>query len=161
MDEDEKVIKFSKRGPEVLQTLSLGGLVDECNVALYFLGDDLDPDHISEMLGCMPTYSHRKGDTIRPSGKHGRPFRTGQWRYSIEGVAPEGPSEIARNLIMRFPTSDSLWESLRESCEFTFVITARTFAWNREFQLDPEVVQWVARIGAQLGVDIYSYGDEE
>lgn len=69
------------------EVVRLGGAIDRVKVSLRFSGDDLDPDAVSTLLGCPPTKSYRKGDTL-PSQRSQRVAPTGLW--TLKGAEEDG-----------------------------------------------------------------------
>jgi hypothetical protein len=55
---------------------------------LRIKGDALDPDEISAALGIRPTYSHKKGEIVRP--ERAEPFvrRNGVWSLIVDADGP-------------------------------------------------------------------------
>ena len=54
----------------------VGGDPDECGVCLAIYGEELDPDEITQLLGCQPTDSHLRGDKKGPRSPG---FSKGAW----------------------------------------------------------------------------------
>ncbi|HRQ90577.1 MAG TPA: DUF4279 domain-containing protein [Bacteroidia bacterium] len=76
-------------GEEQRELLHVGGMVGETSVTLRILGDDLDPDEITKMLGFPPSIARRKGDIrIGKRTKEEYKARTGQWH--LESPRGEG-----------------------------------------------------------------------
>lgn len=131
----------------------IGGDIDRVVVSLRFYGDDLDPERVTELLGCEPTQSYRKGDALR-SKRCRRTAGTGSWR--LEGPKDETgtlPEQIGR--LLDSVSSDLLvWEDLTR---FRPDVFCGLFldAWNRGCSLPPELMQRLAERGLTLGLDIY------
>jgi hypothetical protein len=87
-------------------TVWFGGPVDRWQVGLRVYGEELDPDHISALLGCQPSSEFRKGD----------PFpRKGRWLWNIdtEERAEKGDVEDGIKLLLaRLPSDPGIWVSL-------------------------------------------------
>jgi Domain of unknown function (DUF4279) len=145
-----------KRQPHVIA--DVGGVVDETRVSLAIYGDDLDPDAVSAVLGCVPSHSHRKGDHRRQTS---RPFSTGAWILTVEGKAPSGPSMLIEELLGRFSSDPTFWRPLSEQYRMSVRVGIHTGGWNRGFDLTAGVVAALARTGVELGFDLYFYGDKD
>lgn len=134
-----------------------GGLIDSSKATLAIYGDDLDPEQVTAKLGVAPTRSQRRGVLAKDRTVAAR---VGAWFLSEQGAAPEGPNELAHRLKKRLPEDPVLWASLGEEVSIQMRFGLFQEAWNRGFDLDPEVVAWLGRIGATLVFDIYANGEE-
>ncbi|HTD73780.1 MAG TPA: DUF4279 domain-containing protein [Steroidobacteraceae bacterium] len=143
------------RKPHVVA--EVGGMVDESRVTLAIYGDDLDPESISKMAGCNPTHAHRKGDRKTESSP---PFRTGAWLLTVEGKAPQGPNDLIRLLLDRFPSEPAFWRPLSDRYQISVRVGIHTGGWNRGFDLEPATIAAVSILGGILGFDLYFYGEE-
>ena len=134
-----------------------GGVVDRTHVTLGIHGEDLDPVEISSLLQCTPTSAHRRGDS-RPRNQ--QPWPKGAWLLSVEGDAPSEPEDLLKVLLAQLPHDPSVWAELHR--RFTVRLGFGLFleSWNRGFDLSPEVLQEVTRLGMSLGFDIYAGSDE-
>lgn len=77
MEDTESLESYAKQGlllkhvgsgpnkPAGKLTYIAGGGVDEACVTLRFFGAHLDPDVLTQMLGCQPTTARRKGEIVR------------------------------------------------------------------------------------------------
>jgi hypothetical protein len=55
---------------------------------LRFMGDRLEPDKLTAILGVAPTTAYRKGEVYKRSRGHEVRGRTGLWLLSSKGFAP-------------------------------------------------------------------------
>lgn len=147
------IIRF--REPEIVA--HVGGLVDETRVTLGIHGDDLDPQQVSEWLGCPPTSAHRRGDQ-RQRGVP--PWPSGAYLLTVEGKAPEGPDDLLASLLAQITVDPGIWSRL--NAQFTVRITFGVFIsqWNRGFELSAEAIDRLNAIGAHVGFDLYADLDE-
>jgi hypothetical protein len=151
-------------GPEnvvpLYETLAeAGGPPDECGVTLGIQGDDLDPDEITRLLGVPPTFSHRRGERLKPQSR--APFRHGAWFLEQRGRAPLQPDELTKALLDQLPTAPQCWRSIRERFEIRLVYGVHFSGWNKGFDLPGVLVARIAAIGATMGFDLYAYGEED
>ena len=58
-------------------------------VALRIIGDKLDPDEITKLLGAPPTIAEKKGDKITGKTPGYRIAGSGMWRLSTRDRTPE------------------------------------------------------------------------
>jgi len=146
---------YRNRQPSVL--VEVGGAVDESHVSLAIYGDDLDPDALSAMLGCVPSHSHRKGDCRSQTSPLSR---TGAWIFTVEGRAPRGPDELIEELLARFPEDALFWRELTERYQVSVRMGIHMGGWNRGFDLPLATVTALAQRRIGVGFDLYFYGDE-
>jgi hypothetical protein len=147
-DDDDKVIPIMGR-----PILEAGGPIDESGATLVVLGEELDPDEVTALLGVQPTHAFRQGD--RP-GPRSPPSRHGGWMLEVRGQAPDGPEVQLRKLLMQLPTSDAIWRELRERYRVNVSFGLHMEAWNRGFTLDPVDLGRIGRMGVPMGFDIYA-----
>ena len=135
----------------------VGGSVDATDVTLGIHGYDLDPDAVTEVMGCPPTRAHRRGDTH--SKGRGTYSRGGAWLYSVHGLEPEEPEAVLRRLLARFPATASFWAPICAQYRVVVGFGLHLSDWNRGFALSPEMLRMLATTGVGLDFDIYSNGD--
>jgi hypothetical protein len=135
-----------------------GGPPDELRAWLCLYAEHLVPEVVSQRLGCAPTCAHRKGDR---RGDRGRPFEKGAWILTVEARAPASPDGLVRALLGRFPADSAFWAELRRDYDIRITFGVHTSGWNRGFDLSSESMDLLARTGASVGFDLYSYGEDE
>jgi hypothetical protein len=150
--EDDDVIPI--RRTEVIA--EVGGLIDETRVTIALHGDDLDPDEITTALGCPPSRSRRRGD---PRPRSVTPWPNGAWLLSVGGKAPVEPEHLLSELLDRLPADPSLWANLRSRFDVSLGFGLFQSAWNRGFDLSPELLRRVVGMGLGLDFDIYADAD--
>ena len=133
----------------------LGGVVDETRVWLGLYGELLDPIEISATLGLEPTSAHKRGDARRTAG----PWPQGAWILTKEGEPSEQPAEVLRVLLDALPSDPDVWAALRGRFAVRLTFGLHLDAFNRGFDLPPELVGRIASIGAIVGFDIYCDGE--
>jgi len=150
MKDDEDIVPI-RRPPETIATV--GGLIDETRLTIGVHGEDLDPDEVSRILGCMPSRSHRRGEP-RPGNVPCWP--KGAWLLSVEGKAPVGPEDLLSSLLERLPSDPLVWENLRHRYSVRLGFGLFRGAWNRGFELSPSALARVVSLGFGLEFDIYA-----
>lgn len=133
--------------------ISVGGEVERIKVSLRFLGDDLDPDFISNLLGCQPTESYRKGDVLS-SKRSSRIAHTGVWSLRDVEEDTNTLEMKVRRLLNRVSADSAAWNSLSR---FQGNIFCGVFIedWNRGFSLSPELMQNLVERKLAIDLDIY------
>lgn len=132
----------------------VGGPVDEVRVALRVMGDDLDPDEVSRLLGCQPTMARRKGEVV-PGKVRDRVWQSGIW--TLGRTTRRAAIEEEVRLLLAAVTDDlGAW---RELCRrFRMDVFCGVFMedWNRGFELSPATMKLLSERGLAIGFDIYA-----
>lgn len=152
MDE-EKIIHFPQR-----IVIEVGGVVDKSSASLCIYGEDLDPDEITNILETKPTKAFRKGFRQGPRSK---PSSHGGWFLEVKGIAPEGPDEILRKLLMRLPVDATIWEKINKKYKTRISFGIYMSGWNKGFSLSRAQLSRVSEMGILLDFDIYSYSEDD
>jgi len=137
-----------------------GGLVDSMSVALCLYSETLDPDLVTQRLGCPPSTSHRKGDRKGPRSP-AEGFKKGAWILTVEGEAPTTADELVDLLLRRFPRDEEFWRALCRDYDVQIRFGVRMEIWNRGFDLSTTTLKLMASTGAKAMFDIYYYGTDE
>lgn len=131
-------------------TVWFGGPVDSWQVALRVYAEDLDPDHVSAILGCQPSSAAKKGD----------PFpRQGRWILTIDSRECDRNDDVedgVRMLLARLPSSLDVWASLTSTYEVDVFCGLFLDSSNRGFGIQPDISKSLAERGLEIGFDIYS-----
>ena len=146
---NDKVVPI--RRPEIIA--EIGGVVDESGVTLCVYGEDLDPKTVTRLLGVKPTSSFRRGYRRKPNA---RPMPHGAWFLEVRGKAPKGPDAHLRKLLMKLPDSAESWNQLKTQYKIRLTFSVGFAGWNKGFNLPADLVSRAARIGVDLGFDIYA-----
>lgn len=134
-----------------------GGGPEETRVSLCIYHEQLDPEAVSARLECRPTHSHRQGER---RSEHSPPYHQGAWVLTVEGHHPNGPDELMRLLLARFPSEAEFWSQLRADYELELHVALHMDGRKRAFQLGPSALQLVAVSGIPLSFDLTFYPDE-
>ncbi len=125
---------------------------EETYACYLLLGDDLDPDTVSEYLGLTPTRAWRKGDASPDSG----PQDVGGWLLGSD--LPRDCSEEDHVLAL-FQALRPSWlaaASLGARYRASLYVVVRTSSHaNPVFNFDRSTVRQAAELNAELGVDLY------
>jgi len=143
------------RGEGVLHA---GGVVDSSSVSLCIYGESLDPDAVSDLLQTSPTTALRRGE--RRNARSPESPR-GVWILPVEGVAPDGPEQHLRQLLMRLPATPDTWATIRARYQARISVGIHMDSWNRGFAFSPDALRQVAIMGLELDFDIYANSEGE
>jgi hypothetical protein len=128
---------------------------------LRFFGDDLDPDHISNVLGVAPTNAYRKGD-VTPSEKGKKAVaETGTWQLEAdEEFSGELPEQIAS--IFAALTDDlTVWKDLSSRFDGDVFVGLFMAELNEAFSLDPALLGAISSRGLVLEFDLYGAEEDD
>jgi len=131
-----------------------GGEVDETSVSLRFSCDTLDPDEISKLLDCQPTYSYRKGDVL-PDKRYRRVTRTGMWGLSEKKTGEVSLEKQIFQLFSRLTDDLEIWRKLTSQYHSDLFCGLFMDSWNRGIDFSPELMAQISARGLTLGLDIY------
>ena len=126
-------------------------------ITLRLLGEELDPDRISALLGCAPARAHRKGFPI--FGREGaRNAKTGQWQLTIDsrdGDERDDVEDGIRALLERLPSDSGLWTSLTSMYKVDIFCGLFLEAENRGFPISAEISKLLSDRHLDIGFDMY------
>ena len=137
----------------------VGGEVDRVEVSLRVVGEALDPDRITRMLGVTPTFAARKGQEIR-RGTDTVTQRIGVWSYALPASAEWELGDAIHTLLEQLPADPALWESLAAEYATDVFCGLYLSAVNRGTELSVETMALLAERRLRLGLDIYGHGSE-
>jgi hypothetical protein len=135
----------------------VGGVIDESGVTFAVYGDDLIPKDVTELLGVKPTRSFLPGYRRNPSS---RPMPHGGWFLEVREKTPDGPEAQLRKLLMKLPTSENVWKTLKARYKVQIRFGLHMTGWNKGFELSSTLIRRLAKIGVDLEFDVYAYGED-
>jgi hypothetical protein len=126
------------------------------------MGDSLDPDEITLLMGQQPHRAFRKGQPrTRPNGKAMPPARIGTWMLKTELGADETLDEGIERFLKSLPADESMWINLERRFQIELICDVRVRGANQGFWISPHVLKLLSDRQIELGVDIFPYPDEE
>jgi hypothetical protein len=143
-------------------TVWFGGPIAWFSITLRILGDHLDPDEVSAILGCQPESVERKGKPVlRPDGTVARIGKTGAWRLELSPADTDewDCGEAIMVLMSRLPAGVEIWRSLTQRFRVDVSVALSMESRNKGFLLSPQVMRCLGERGIEVGFDIY-YEDE-
>jgi len=128
--------------------------------ALRIMGDDLDPDEITQLLGKVPTKAERKGDrTDYPSGRS-KIARGGMWRIIAAGREP-GDLDAQVAEILAGTTEDlSVWRALSRRFEVQLFVGLFLEVGNEGLYVSRETTALLGARSIAVDFDIYDGCDD-
>ena len=138
--------------------ITTGGPVDELGICLAVYGVDLEPAQVTAILGCGPSSSHRRGEQRGPRSP---PLKKGAWLLEVRGKAPTSADELLADLLSRIPRDENVWIALRERFDVQLRFAVHMTGWNRGFGVSAAMITAIAKLHAELVLDIYAYDEDE
>jgi len=126
-------------------------------VSLSVVGEDVDPEAVSDLLGSPPDRSHRLGD-FGSSDPDGSPVPPrGHWGISTEGRIPEDEplSRHVQSLLDRVTANVPTWRELADKYSCRIFVGWFMAQRNEMVSLDPELLGALAERQLRLEVDLY------
>lgn len=135
---------------------ALGGPIGRVSVTLRVIGDEVDPDEITRLLGVTPTMGERKGDVVR-RGDRMVTRRTGHWSYSLGGgPSPEWELDDAIVAVLGRMSADlEVWADLARRFRLDVFCGLFMGTVNQGAVLRPGTMRLLAERGLTLGLDVY------
>jgi len=123
------------------------------------VGDQVEPQHITERLGLSPSRGGRVGEPII-AGKGKR--LTNAWILSIGPERSYALDEQIDQLVAQLKPKTGEIARLRVELEVEARLYCAVYVADEtpEIWFSPGVVAWAAEIGASVGVDLYIGADE-
>ena len=120
-------------------------------------GDDLQPDKITEFLGCKPTKSQTKGQIFssKKSGKE-RAAKTGMWRFSVADATPANLDAQIVEIFQQLPSDMTKWEQLSSRYDIDLFCVLFLNKTNDVILIAPEPMKILSSRGVTLTLDMYA-----
>lgn len=128
--------------------------------ALRIAADSLNPDAISQLLGCSPTLGFVKGQ-IEPS--KGKPIvrETGGWHLDTAGQQPGKLDAHVAELFGRVNKALPAWATLSGEYKIELFCVYFTGEADESVQASAETLKVLGDRGIKLGLRIYSPAAED
>jgi len=120
------------------------------------MGDSLDPDKITDRLGCEPTQKNSKGD-VRVMPKSGREVvqKSGMWRLQARECEPEKIDAQVSEILGQLSSDLDVWQELASSYDIDLFCGLFMEQGNEGLEISPSTLQALGERGILLGLDIY------
>ena len=149
-EDDDNVVEM--KPTRVL--LEAGGTVDGCSATLCVYHENLDPEELTRRLGVNPTTAFKRGFQRAAAS---RPMPHGAWLLRVAAPGPRTVEDQLRQLLMQLVVPPAVWASVIEEHRVRISIGLHMSAWNRGFALSPTILAELAKLGVELGFDLYVY----
>jgi hypothetical protein len=128
--------------------------------ALRVIGDDLDPDEVSQLLGAQPSRSERQGEVLRRSG-HVRTARTGMWTLDAPVTEPHDFNRQVATLLRALTPDLGTWQRLAARYRVDLFCGWFMREDNEGVCVAPETLLALGSRHIKLGLDIYGPDNEK
>ncbi|MDJ0922839.1 MAG: DUF4279 domain-containing protein [Henriciella sp.] len=127
----------------------------ETVASLRILGDDLDPDEVTALLGKSPDVGARRGEALKlPSGSE-RAARTGRWSVKVARKTP-GDLEAQIATLLSGTTNDlDVWRELTAKYSVDLFCGLFMDEGNEGLAISPGTLKLLGERGIALALDIY------
>ena len=131
-------------------------------VTLRVMGDELVPTNISNLLGCLPTSSYRKGEERvgKISGQKSL-ARFGNWGLRVSLREPENIDGQIAELLGRLTDDFEVWKTVSRDYSVSLICGLFMGSWNDGATISVASLTAMASRGIRLELDIYGSADGE
>lgn len=149
---------FDKLALKNSDYILVGGPTLDTDVKLCIYADELEPNWVSERVGCSPSEAFRKGERNLAYPKR-PPAPTGRWIL-------EAPNDLSFEnqiayLLDQTNQSSKVWESLEKTHALHLRSVISLHSWTEGFTLSPTLLAEIAQRKWEFMVSIYSAEGEE
>jgi len=132
---------------------------------LRVIGDDLDPDEVTTMLGCTPTFAQRQGQHIPTrSASFPEGFRVakfGLWRLDATEAAPENFDAQVAELVGKLTRELAVWRDTARRFRVELFCGWFMKTSNDGVSISATSLRLLAERGIGLEVSIYDPTDDD
>ena len=135
--------------------------ISESRASLRIIGDLLDPEEITKLLGGSPTSAEKKGDMIigRTTGKK-REVRRGMWRLVASEKSPENLDGQVEEILNQLTKDIAVWGKLGSQFKMDLFCGIFMEAGNEGMTISSKTLLELGQRGIELGLDIYGPSKE-
>lgn len=128
-----------------------------CPAYLHITGDDLQPEEISELLGCSSTSAEVKGDkTTIPDTGIEYVAKTGSWMLTAWNDKNSPSLDVQIKQILAQLTDDlSIWDDLRRRYEISIFCGLFMDDPNQSLAISAKTISELGKRGIDFEFDIY------
>lgn len=130
--------------------------VYKTEATLRILGDELDPDEITRLLGKRPYRAERKGEIVLSSSGNSRIARIGTWSISAKPQAPEDLNAQITEILDGATEDINTWRRITERFKADVFCGLFMNQGNEGLELSPSVLHALGARGIRLSLDIYA-----
>jgi hypothetical protein len=122
---------------------------------LRVIGDSLNPEEITLLLGAAPTFAQRKGDVVTLASGRSRTAKSGMWRISATPTEPEDFNAQVAEMLLGLTADLSVWRDLARSYRIDIFCGWFMGGGNEGASISADTLLSLGERGIALEVDIY------
>lgn len=134
--------------------------VNETQATLRIMGEDLLPDHITELLGHKPTSEQVKGQVFKKNGKE-RIARSGMWRLEASNRTPGDLDAQIAEIFSQLTEDLSVWKTISERYRLDLFCGLFMGKWMEGISISSASLLILGEREVEIGLDIYGADENE
>jgi len=127
---------------------------------LRLVGDDLQPEEVTALLGAEPTMTTTRGQR-NELGKGPRIWRTGSWRLEAPDAEPANPDGQVAEILDQLTADLAAWRSLAARFRIDLFCGWFMAGSNEGVSLSPGTLRALGERGIRLDIDLYGGSDDQ
>jgi len=133
--------------------------LSETVAGLRVIGDDLDPDEVTRLLGKTPDLARRKGEVTGAGGRE-RIARTGAWLVNTDSSAPGDLDRQVGQLLAGTTDDVAVWWRVADRYRVDVFCGHFMKEANEGMTISPQTLQKLGERGIELALDLYAASRE-
>lgn len=122
---------------------------------LVFCRENVDPDHVTQLLGCAPAQALKVGDPTRIWGGPETPSQMGVWKLNLPGQTSSETVEqqLTRWVELLHPKAEAL-KNLR-AADYAPYIDCKAERGSLSVCIEPTLLSALGQLGVSLSIWLY------
>jgi hypothetical protein len=129
--------------------------INESAAALRIYGDTLNPEEVSQLLGCRPSDAYVKGQ-IEPSKFHVITRKTGAWILDAKRRVPGDVDAQVAEIFSQLTPDLAVWSALSKNYVMDLFCGLFMTEAGEGFELSLETMKTLADRGIKIGICLYA-----
>ena len=133
--------------------------ISRSTVSIRLFGAELDPEYLTQSLGCLPSFAAKKGEQLTKRNGKTRVVKKGFWRLHLnDGEDNTVPLEEKIELLLgRLTDNLDTWQEITKDLQVADIFCGLFIDnWNEGFGLSPAIMKKVSDRNIKIDFDIYS-----
>jgi hypothetical protein len=130
--------------------------ISRSTIALRIFGVGLDPEELSQLLGCAPSAAAKTGDAIPCPLGGSRIVREGYWRLEYSESDAADLEEKVEGLLGKLISDVAVWRRITRQYKVDIFCGLFLDSWNEGFSLSPRVIKELGDRNLEISFDIYA-----